>query len=437
MAAVQQEVTIKEEEELLDWGDAPDAPTVLGYNYNTLAINGGANHTIVQGIYMGALIDAEPNGQPTANADGDDLNNLADEDGVVLPPQLIPGQTATFIVIISPTAPSPGTLDVWLDVDQNGDWLGPNDYVWTGPVNPGSNPIPIPIPYNTVPGQNYMRFRYNTGGSLPVSGWAADGEVEDYRVDIEEPELDWGDAPDPTYPTLAGSSGANHIIATGVLLGSLIDAEMNGIPDPQALGDDNNNLADEDGIVFIGKIIAGSNATINVTAGPAGGRLDAWIDFDADGGWAHPGEHLWGGGSQTLVPGPNGLTFTVPGLPAQSLGPTFARFRISSLGGLPPDNSTIPTPDGEVEDYEVALYQPAPTNLVITNLTFLAGNTNAVVEWTVENGIIYQMQANTNLLFSNSWVDVEATVTGPDNSETNNMASETNKFYRISVPWTP
>ncbi|MEN8255582.1 MAG: GEVED domain-containing protein [Verrucomicrobiota bacterium] len=431
------EVLIDEEhQEELDWGDAPDDQTT--YFYPTLNASGGANHTIAAGIYMGASIDAESDGQPTTPADGDDLNGLPDdEDGVAFPVVMIPGQNAQFIVTIAPTAPV-GYLDVWLDVDQNGDWLGPNDQVLGGfLVNPGPNPIMITLPLNTVPGTSYMRFRYNTVGPLPVNGPAPDGEVEDYMVVIEESGLDWGDAPDGPYPTLAGSIGANHIITTGVELGSLIDTELDGQPDPQALGDDNNNLADEDGIVFVGNIIAGSNGTINVTAGSLGGNLDAWIDFDADGVWAHPGEHLWSGTSQTLGSGTTNLLFSVPGLPAQALGPTFARFRISSVGNLRPDNVGIPTPDGEVEDYMVDLFQPIPTNLVITNLTFLAGNTNAVVEWTVENGIIYQMQANTNLIFSNSWVDVEAQVVGPNNSETNNMASETNKFYRISVPWTP
>ncbi len=427
------EVFIEEEQEELDWGDAPDFAG--GASFNTLAANSGANHTIMPGIYMGASIDAELDGQPTVAADGDDLNGVPDdEDGVAFPPLFIPGQNAQFIVTIAPTAPG-GTLDVWLDVDQNGNWLGPNDYVWSGPVNPGPNPVNIPFPYTMVPGQSYMRFRYNTGGPLPVTGWARDGEVEDYAIHIEKPEFDWGDAPDRPYPTLSGSIGANHIIATGVLLGSSIDPELDGQPDPQALGDDNDGNDDEDGVTFVDKIVAGSNATINVVAGPVGGNLDAWIDFDANGAWNHPGEHLWNGISQPLLSGPNSLAFTVPGLPAQALGPTFARFRISSAGGLPPDNTGILTPDGEVEDYMVELFQPAPTNLVITNLTFLVSNTVAKVEWTVESGITYQMQARTNLM-TNAWVDVETTVLGPVNWQTNNMAAESNKFYRVTAPWT-
>ena len=59
-----------------DWGDAPDGP------YPTWAINGGANHIILEGLNLGPPndIDGEADGQPTANADGDDLNGVPDDE---------------------------------------------------------------------------------------------------------------------------------------------------------------------------------------------------------------------------------------------------------------------------------------------------------------------------------------------------------------------
>jgi hypothetical protein len=60
--------------------------------------------------------------------------------------------------------------------------------------------------------------------------------------DIKNVDLDFGDAPDPTYPTLLASNGARHIILPGFMLGSFIDAELDGQPDPLALGDDNNPI---------------------------------------------------------------------------------------------------------------------------------------------------------------------------------------------------
>ncbi|XZE56816.1 Ig-like domain-containing protein [Planctomycetaceae bacterium SH139] len=57
-------------------------------------------------------------------------------------------------------------------------------------------------------------------------------------------DFDYGDAPDPQalitgrYPTLASSDGARHILGDGPLLGSRVDAEVDGQPLIGALGDD-------------------------------------------------------------------------------------------------------------------------------------------------------------------------------------------------------
>jgi hypothetical protein len=64
----------------------------------------------------------------------------------------------------------------------------------------------------------------------------------------------------------------------------------------------------------------------------------------------HPAEHLWGGVSQVLASGSNVLTFAVPA--TATLGTTYARFRSSSAGNLPPSGYA---PDGEVEDYTVEI----------------------------------------------------------------------------------
>ena len=256
-----------------------------------------------------------------------------------------------------------------------------------------------------------------------------DGEVEDYEFFITPlaAGTDWGDAPDPTYPTVS-PAGANHGIVAGYVLGATIDPELNGQPTNLADGDDTDVLGDdEDGVTFLSKIVAGTNAAVDVVAGVLGGTLDAWIDFNADGDWNDLGEKILGTG---VAPGLNNLTFSVP--QPSALGPTFARFRLSQAGTATPGGAAN---DGEVEDYAVDLYQPIPTNLVITNLFFTVSNTVANVEWTSQNNILYQMQASTNLT-TNVWVDVEASVPGPLNSQNNNTA-ESDKFYRITVPWTP
>ena len=161
---------------------------------------------------------------------------------------------------------------------------------------------------------------------------------------------DWADAPEP-YPTVYAANGANHTIVPGLLMGPLLDGDGNGLPDPDALGDDNDCADDEDGVLFWTPLVQGGPgmATIDMTTATVGGYVDAWIDFDADGGWSEPGDQI--AESHWVPPGVyTTLHFGVP-VDAQP-GPTFGRFRLSSMGGLGFEGWA---PDGEVEDHLVTI----------------------------------------------------------------------------------
>ena len=136
----------------------------------------------------------------------------------------------------------------------------------------------------------------------PGSQWAirerGPGEVEDYRFRIDPRpgqtgEMDWGDAPDFAgtilqYPTRASHNGARHTVMDGFRLGRTNDPEPDGQPTILADGDDNNGVPDdEDGVFFLDPLIPGNPARIQVDMqSPSGlGRLDAWIDWQADGNW--------------------------------------------------------------------------------------------------------------------------------------------------------
>jgi hypothetical protein len=175
----------------------------------------------------------------------------------------------------------------------------------------------------------------------PYSGQSIDMA---FVVNSEAVEIDWGDAPDPGYPTLSSSNGANHMIAPGYFMGAGIDAEPDGQPDPHALGDDNNGSDDEDGVASFPPLIHGMPATIEVAVS-APGFIDAWIDFNLDGSWAEAGDQI--AAAVPAAPPMTSITFTVPTTAGFAIE-TFARFRFSSVGGLPYDG---PAPDGEVEDY--------------------------------------------------------------------------------------
>lgn len=159
---------------------------------------------------------------------------------------------------------------------------------------------------------------------------------------------DFGDAPDPTYPTLQASNGASHVITAGYFLGACVDPEPNGQQDVNAMGDDTDGNDDEDGVVFTSVLVRGRTTSLTVTAS-ATGFLDAWVDFNDDGDWADPGEQIFT--NQPLVAGANALSFVVPKT-AKPTKQTFARFRFSSTGSLAPGGLAA---DGEVEDYEVAI----------------------------------------------------------------------------------
>jgi hypothetical protein len=511
----------------MDFGDAPEP-------YPTLFADNGARHIIDPGVYLGELIDAEPDGQPTVNADGDDLNNLDDEDGIIFLTSLSPGATCKIEI----TASVDGFLSGWIDFDINGSWADATDQIFAEiPIQSGVNELSFVVPPNAQPGNSYARFRFSTNQSgLSYVGLAQNGEVEDYLVEIiesetikwiqnpllpamgyhahdvmftqyyiaddwlcegglvtdlhwwgyteynypspkgfrisiydndntdtfdkpgtllhtwdalmgdgigqvqhfntgyqnnpygqpiyytfdlpqpfaqiegnkywfelmalsedpfndntiwkwlpsidpmnlssavvrvniegvDEPydeiggdvafvvtsepdsstEMDFGDAPEP-YPTLFADNGARHIINPDVYLGELIDAEPDGQPCPNALGDDLNNLPDEDGVAFMGPLVAGKTTIIKVKASVEG-YLNAWLDFNMNGSWADPGDQIFT--DQPLAPGINSLSFDIPA--GIDPGATFARFRFDTQGNLSYEGIAI---DGEVEDYKVII----------------------------------------------------------------------------------
>jgi len=330
-----------------DFGDAPEG--TVAPLYPTKLVNNGARHTVVAGVFMGNLIDAELDGQPNATATGDDLAGLADEDGVVLISVLVPGETSTVRV----TASVSGFLSAWLDYNADGSWATPGDQIFNNvPVNPGANILNFNVPFSAAQGSNtFARFRFCTVSNAVTSftGPAPDGEVEDYRWYIEQ--LDFGDAQEPTFPTTYASNGARHQLTPTIFLGALIDSEADGQPNATATGDDIAGSADEDGVTLLTPLVAGQPAQLQVFATMGGGLLNAplnaWIDFDADGSWATPGDQICV--NTVMVPGVNLVNFNVP--PTAAAGSTvFARFRFSTMSS-PPLTYAGFAPNGEVEDY--------------------------------------------------------------------------------------
>jgi hypothetical protein len=330
----------------LDFGDAPDPA------YPTLFASNGARHYVDPAVYLGGGVDFDADGQPNANANGDDLDGNDDEDGVIFTTPIRPGQMANVTV----TASVMGVLHAWIDFTGDGDWGDPNEKIFHNVfIGSGPNLLSFSVPAGAVPGTTYARFRFisydayetcpgfGIANPLSYDDWAPDGEVEDYLVEIEQP-LDYGDAPNSWYGTLYASDGARHAIVTGIHLGATVDAEADGQPSLGADGDDNNG-DDEDGVT-LGVLTPGDPAaSVTVNGGPNGGQLDAWIDFNINGSFGG-GEKIFN--NLAISSGDNYLNFEVPDT-AKS-GTTYARFRLSINGGLSPTGFAT---DGEVEDYLV------------------------------------------------------------------------------------
>ncbi len=355
-----------------DYGDAPNSYSTL------LAANGARHNPAIQAVFMGLLKDTELNGFPSVAANGDDLNNLADEDGVTFNTPLVQGQNASVTIVASIANVF---ITGWVDFNADGDWNEQNEQIINNLNSAaGPNVVIFPVPNNAITDTTYARFRISTMPGLSFTGLAPNGEVEDYRVIIEEPQpeyFDWGDAPDPGYPTLALSNGANHALGGALKLGNLVDQEANGLPHPAALGDDQNNNDDEDGVLFTSNLIPGNNATLIVNASAAG-FLQAWVDFNADGDWSDNGEQVFT--NQAVVAGNNNLGFAIPN--NAHTGKTFARFRVCTAQNIGTSGTAS---DGEVEDYRLFISQPGATKMHWSQPPDLNPNGHAVsvdLSWT-------------------------------------------------------
>ena len=342
---------------------------VTTVNLPPLRLNGGTD-VLAKGA---AVIEVSPfNSQELYIVYAEDPDGAGpDECDIFFIRSLDAGNTWTIPLRVNDDLTTNDQVLPWIDVKPNGtidiafygryddgdiNWRivmamstdGGNSFTPNIQVNSTSAPSPF-TPSGYWMGEYLGLVADNTHAYVGFTSSISDINGDVYFVKTQNPlaEIDFGDAPDPTYPTLLASDGARHNVDGVTFLGALIDAEPDGQPDPNALGDDNNYLADEDGIVF-NQIIQGSSAQITVTTSTAG-YLQGWLDFNADGDWADPGEQIFADAyihfGYTVC-----LNYYVP--INAVIGPTHARFRFSTVGGLSYTGSAL---NGEVEDYEVAI----------------------------------------------------------------------------------
>ncbi|MES1243797.1 MAG: GEVED domain-containing protein [Acidobacteriota bacterium] len=279
------------QDQILDFGDAPTG-------YFTSFGSNGARHLLGSAIYLGACVDSELDGQPSADADGDDLSGGLstfgtcavagdDEDGVAFTTPVATGTTAGVTV----TANAPCTLSAWIDFNRDGDWGEADDDLFPGGIAlaAGANALTFPVPPLAGPGATAARFRCTSGGAVSFTGEAADGEVEDYALTIvlAAPSLtaakaanllvdqdndgfaEAGDTIEYTVTIVNSGTGA----AAGVVFTdspgagtSLVNGSVTAVPGTVVLG---NVPGDTTVEVAVGTLAGGGSATITfrVTVG--------------------------------------------------------------------------------------------------------------------------------------------------------------------------
>jgi len=147
----------------LDFGDA--APS-----FGTMLSADGARHTIdPNGPYLGSTQpDAELDGHPSSNADGDDVSATDDEDDIVFTPTLlVAGHSATVELL----APNGGMLNAWIDFDQNGVFEAAEQIATDMALSTGLNIHGFTVTSTAVLGNATARFRINSGAALAPPAW--------------------------------------------------------------------------------------------------------------------------------------------------------------------------------------------------------------------------------------------------------------------------
>lgn len=179
-----------------DYGDLPDiaAGTTGITDYETYDSTGGPSHRIITGLFLGDTVDIDNDGFPNAQALGDDLDNVADEDGIAIFSSLEVrlGGIIRLPIQITNTTGNAAYLEAWIDWNGDGDFDEGNEMV-VNVDNIASSVttfVEINVPDNAQIG-NFLGFRTrlsNTDNMTPY-GRVHSGEVEDYLLKVACPVL--------------------------------------------------------------------------------------------------------------------------------------------------------------------------------------------------------------------------------------------------------
>nr|MCH9653497.1 hypothetical protein [Planctomycetota bacterium] len=263
----------------LDFGDAPTP-------YPTLLADDGARHSLEGGLTLGASIDLELDGLPSADASGDG----ADDDGIIFLSNGIAESDAFSRIEVEVSGD--GLLSGWIDFNRDGVWDASEQIVTDAVVSAGIQTIQFAVPVGAAfsVGDTFARFRLSTQAGLGVTGFAPDGEVEDYQVSLSASRFGTIMFDRATYDT-------GDLVTITVTDGDLLGAGTVNILVTSSGGDSETVILTEipgTGGSFVGTILS-SPGTLVVGNGTLETVFDDIITAayaDADTGQGQPGNFL-------------------------------------------------------------------------------------------------------------------------------------------------
>ncbi len=238
-------------------------------------------------------------------------------------------------------------------------------------------------------GENGTVLRYNgsswsvmdspTDQTLNAVWGAADNRVyvvgDNGTILLYSEHMDYGDAPDPSFPSMYANNGARHADTGYIRLGDNVDAESESHSD---------DLHD-DGVAFLGSSATQGGpyslpfrpgqygaVTVKTGGGPAENcYLHGWIDWNGDGDWDDDGENILCG-LQVTAPESDTYEFQVPETISESC--IWSRFRLDWNENI--CSYEGPAAYGEVEDYELC-----PTLIELESFTALPLDGSVMLKW--------------------------------------------------------
>jgi len=388
-----------------DMGDAPDGNGVAPQNaYPTVSGHNPAIHMSGSTIFMGERVDRDNDGQPVVS---DDLDGEGYEIDTALAAGISSDSNATStslvvssIDVLTVTVDGSGIVDDDLLVvggtnfqldtsgtDSTGDVVNGNvivDIVSSDTATEIATEITIAINSAGLTGVNATAVGTDvqitsTEGTIVDADAAtgidagaqrahvADGETlaitdggTTYTIELDS---DNNFVNGNIQVAFGSDDTADEVAAT--ITQALIDANIRLNLNPIArangrveiTGDDADGVTGPDGApigffnpyVFTELVVTASQDSL----------LDAWIDYNRDGDWDDPNEQI--AAALQLTAGENELTVKAPLEPDSVPGQTFARFRISDVGGLRPTGLTT---NGEIEDYQIEIVDGRPPEAI-------------------------------------------------------------------------